>query len=63
MEIDAQESSDDMLTLLTTEIARLVPSDAGNTHFLKVCLNCLNILQQIFPAAKNQLASLVQELY
>ena len=52
-----------MLQLLNTEIARLVPSDAGNTHFLRVCLSCLNILQQIFPAAKDQLANLLEELF
>ena len=44
-------------------VGQVVPSDAGNVHFLRVCLNCLNILQQIFPAAKDQLASLIDELY
>ena len=52
-----------MLQLLTTEITRIVPSDAGNKHFLRVCLNCLNMLQQIFPTAKERLVSLVEELF
>lgn len=60
---DSNESTGDILNLLTSTIASVVPSDPSKTNYLKVCLNVLNRVRNLAAEARPVTEKLLKDLF
>ena len=63
LDSDSKDSAGDILNLLTSNIATVVPSDASKANYLKVCLNVLNRLRNLAAEAKPVTEKMLRDLF